>query len=115
LMSTSSSNPRSSVTLLAIQGFITSILTFDMSTYHQPKIRACPQNFALITAKLRNEAHEWTNELTKWSSSGANFCVLSSLACLLEKRVSWSADVPCAKTTGNQRGLSHRHRSGDPE
>ena len=50
------------------------------------------------------------NELTKWSSSGANFCVLSSFACLLEKRVSWSADVPCAKITGNQRG-----RSDDPE
>jgi hypothetical protein len=65
LMSTSSSNPRSSVTRLAIQGFITSILTFDMST--------------------------------RWSSSGANFCVLSSFACLLEKRVSWSADVPRKK------------------
>jgi len=65
LMSTSSSNPRSSVTRLAIQGFITSILTLDMST--------------------------------KWSSSGANFCVLSSFACLLEKRVSWSADVPRKK------------------
>jgi len=65
LMRTSSSNPRSSVTRLAIQGFITSIFTFDVST--------------------------------RWSSSGANFCVLSSLACLFEKRVSWSADVPRKK------------------
>lgn len=56
LMSTSSSNPRSSVTRVAIHGFITSIFTLVMST--------------------------------RCSSSGANFCVLSSFACLLEKRVS---------------------------
>lgn len=65
LISTSSSNPRSSVTRVAIHGFITSIFTFDMSTW--------------------------------WSSSDANFCVLSSLACLLENLVSWSADVPRKK------------------
>lgn len=56
LMRTSSSNPRSPVTLVAIQGFMTSIFTFVMST--------------------RN------------SSSGANFCVLRSFACLFENRVS---------------------------
>ena len=58
------------------------------------------------TSQKHYEEHEWTKELTKWSSSGANFCVLSSFACLLEKRVSWSADVPCEKKTGNQRGPS---------
>lgn len=32
--------------------------------------------------------------LTKWSNSGANFCDFNSFACLLENRVSWSAEVP---------------------
>lgn len=33
--------------------------------------------------------------LTRTSSSGANFCVFKSFDILFEKRVSWSADVPC--------------------
>ncbi|KAK3003084.1 hypothetical protein RJ639_019084 [Escallonia herrerae] len=32
---------------------------------------------------------------TRCSSSGANFCDFMSFACLLENRVSWSAEVPC--------------------
>jgi hypothetical protein len=32
--------------------------------------------------------------MTRWSSSDGNFCVLSSLACLFEKFVSLSVDVP---------------------
>ncbi len=52
------------------------------------------------TNRTRWQGNMWNHQghtnLTSTSSSGANFWLLSSFFILLEKRVSWSADVPCS-------------------
>lgn len=170
LMRTSSSNPSNSVTLVAIQGRITSTFTFVISTCKRETLcgsclflekpspsrhpcwkeeetannninekSACwltsmiwayiplpePQNFHELgchttarialrktgkrrrrkrktepTNRTRWQGNMWNHQghtnLTSTSSSGANFWLLSSFFILLEKRVSWSADVPCS-------------------
>lgn len=171
LMRISSSNPSNSVTLVAIQGRITSTFTFVISTCKRetlcgsspflqkpsPSRHPCwkeeettittsmrkvfadwqawfvhicplpePQNFHELgchtTARIalrkkgerrrkrktepanrtRWEGNMWNHQghtnLTSTSSSGANFWLLRSILFLLEKRVSWSADVPCSHT-----------------
>ncbi len=54
------------------------------------------------TNRTRWQGNMWNHQghtnLTSTSSSGANFWLLSSFFILLEKRVSWSADVPCSHT-----------------
>ncbi len=182
LMRTSSSNPSNSVTLVAIQGRITSTFTFVISTCKRetlcgsspflqkpsPSRHPCwkeeettitwnineksicwltsmiwsyiplpePQNFHELgchttarialrkTGKRRRKRktepakrtrwqgnmwnHQGHTNLTSTSSSGANFWLLSSFFILLEKRVSWSADVPCSHTN-THKAINKQH------
>jgi len=129
-MSTSSSKPRSSVTLLVTQGLITSIFTFVMSTYKPyikhiwipNKTRQTERKWLLTSANFIYHVHRNDNprhpqtvkvltlkttdkiesgKQTRCSNSGANFCDFISFACLLENRVSWSADVPWIQNLTN--------------
>jgi hypothetical protein len=115
------SNPSSSGTRLAIQGFIRPTWPL-MYPPNKHKIVESEESLtdnsyislkycALVIAKLRNKGYEWKNKLTRWSSSGANFCVLSSLACLFEKLVSWLVDIPAKNTI--IRAVSTNNRSDE--
>ena len=121
LMRTSSSNPRSSVTRLAIQGFITSILTFDVSTYHQPQaqnhqIRGSPCRQQLyipkvfcahysIIEKRRVRVKERTNQMVKL---GCELLRLEQLGLLVGEARVLVSGRPLRKKKHGTASLSNR-------
>lgn len=77
---TISSSNSYSVTFLMIQGLMTDIATFLISTYTKP------------SGKPNHPSSGTAADPTFCSNSGGNFMVLRSCCCLLEKRLSYSIE-----------------------